>query len=332
MRSKHSVQALENRLRALKRTYGRDLSRFPPCFFSTSTPTFSHKQLLRLLEPSQAEGAIHDIFSNASAADARQQGRKTDENASEMLPAAILHVIKMIGAVHQDNVCLDIGADLGNVSAQFAMPTIARQCLGIEKRPEASEDVAFFTLSVKFNKALDNKGNVMFLSYLAQHKKKVAYGSSYVKLVSANVGNAYAKLPPAGVGRAYTKRPPADVYPQTPAASRRRWSRSSRSSAAVPSAYTRSCSGRSARTGSRLTARAPMNECWSSKARPFLPEKQVKNLNPFEAKDRVDANHVPGPQDKKPADDNGTPRQSRNWSMRSPRTETMRATARGSLP
>ncbi|EEY62891.1 uncharacterized protein PITG_15327 [Phytophthora infestans T30-4] len=55
MRSKHSVQALENRLRALKRTYGRDLSRFPPCFFSTSTPTFSHKQHLRPLEPSQAE-------------------------------------------------------------------------------------------------------------------------------------------------------------------------------------------------------------------------------------------------------------------------------------
>ncbi|KAI9992445.1 hypothetical protein PInf_017854 [Phytophthora infestans] len=152
----------------------------------------------------------------------------------------------MIGAVHQDNVCLDIGADLGNVSAQFAMPTIARQCLGIEKRPEpsrflpkkillqvearenhyhgdirkvakASEDVAFFTLSVKFNKALDNKSNVMFLSYLAQHKKKVAYGSSYVKLVSANVGNAYGKLPPAGVGRAYTKRPPADVVTFEPA-------------------------------------------------------------------------------------------------------------------
>ncbi|EEY56926.1 uncharacterized protein PITG_10466 [Phytophthora infestans T30-4] len=69
MRSKHSVQALENRLRALKRTYGRDLSRFPPCFFSTSTPTFSHKQHLRPLEPSQAESAIRDIFSNVSAAD-----------------------------------------------------------------------------------------------------------------------------------------------------------------------------------------------------------------------------------------------------------------------
>ncbi|EEY59332.1 uncharacterized protein PITG_11330 [Phytophthora infestans T30-4] len=98
MRSKHSVQALENRLRALKRTYGRDLSRFPP-----------------------SESAIRDIFSNVSAADVRQQAGKTKENAGEMLPAAISSVIQMIGAVHRDH---------------FAIQTIARQCLEIEKRPE----------------------------------------------------------------------------------------------------------------------------------------------------------------------------------------------------
>ncbi|EEY54676.1 histone methylation protein, putative [Phytophthora infestans T30-4] len=135
IRSKHSVQALENRLHALKRTYGRDLSRFPPCFFSTSTPTLSHKQHFRLLEPSQAESAIRDIFSSVSAADVRQQAGKTVENAGEMLPAAS-SVIQMIGAVHRDDVFLDIGAGPGNVAAQFAIQTIARQCLGIEKRPE----------------------------------------------------------------------------------------------------------------------------------------------------------------------------------------------------
>ncbi|EEY53467.1 histone methylation protein, putative [Phytophthora infestans T30-4] len=113
MRSKHSVQAFENRLRALKRTYGRDLSRFPP-----------------------SESAIRDIFSNVSAADVRQQAGKTDENAGEMLPAAISSVIQMIGAVHRDDVFLKIGAGLGNVAAQFAIQTIARRCLGIEKGPE----------------------------------------------------------------------------------------------------------------------------------------------------------------------------------------------------
>ncbi|KAI9982692.1 hypothetical protein PInf_008681 [Phytophthora infestans] len=189
---------------------------------ASSTPTFSHKQHLRLLEPSQAESAIRDIFSNVSAADVRQQAGKTDENAGEMLPAAISSVIQMIGAVHRDDVFLDIGADLGNVAAQFAIQTIATPMLGNRettggeyhgdkagKWPKTSEDVVFSTMSVKFNKALDNKGKDMFLSYPAQHEKKVSYGSSYENPISANVGNVYAKLPPAGVDHAYTKRLPA---------------------------------------------------------------------------------------------------------------------------
>ncbi|KAI9996097.1 hypothetical protein PInf_013275 [Phytophthora infestans] len=190
MRSKHSVQ---NRLRALKRTY------------------------------------IRDIFSNVSAADVRQQAGKTDENAGEMLPAAISSVIQMIGAVHQDDVFLDIGAGLGNVAAQLAIQTIARQCLGIKKRPEIFFEVfivcermkvaedergrGLLHADVKFNKTLDNIGRDRFLSYLAQPEKKVFYGSSYVNLISANVGNVYAKLPPASVDHAYTKRLPADVEP-----------------------------------------------------------------------------------------------------------------------
>ncbi|KAG3155421.1 hypothetical protein PI126_g9169 [Phytophthora idaei] len=119
MQGKYSAQSLENRLRALKRTY------VPP-----------HKQRLRLLAPSQAERAIREIFSSVSAADVRQQAGKTDENAGEMLPAAVSSVIQMIGNVHQDDVFHDIGAGLGNVAAQFVIQTNARQCLGIEKRLE----------------------------------------------------------------------------------------------------------------------------------------------------------------------------------------------------
>ncbi|KAF1781463.1 histone H3-K79 methyltransferase [Phytophthora cactorum] len=85
---------------------------------------------------SQAERAIREIFSSVSTADVRQQAGKTDENAGEMLPAAVSSVIQMIGNVHQDNVFLDIGAGLGNVAAQFAIQTNARQSLGIEKRLE----------------------------------------------------------------------------------------------------------------------------------------------------------------------------------------------------
>ncbi|EEY55189.1 uncharacterized protein PITG_09083 [Phytophthora infestans T30-4] len=56
---------------------------FSSCFFFTSTPTFSHKQHLRLLELSQAEEAICDIFSSISAADVRQQAGQTDKNAGQ---------------------------------------------------------------------------------------------------------------------------------------------------------------------------------------------------------------------------------------------------------
>ncbi|KAG3154465.1 hypothetical protein PI126_g9618 [Phytophthora idaei] len=59
---------------------------------------------------------MREIFSSVSPADVRQQAGKTDENAGEMLPAAISSVIKMIG--------------------NFVIQTNARQSLGIEKRPE----------------------------------------------------------------------------------------------------------------------------------------------------------------------------------------------------
>ncbi|EEY56274.1 uncharacterized protein PITG_20662 [Phytophthora infestans T30-4] len=42
----------------------------------------------------------------------------------------------MIGNIRHDDVFLDVGAGLGNVAAQFAVQTKARQCLGIKKRPE----------------------------------------------------------------------------------------------------------------------------------------------------------------------------------------------------
>ncbi|KAG7382645.1 hypothetical protein PHYPSEUDO_004676 [Phytophthora pseudosyringae] len=89
-----------------------------------------------LLTPSEAERAVRDIFSGVLAADVRQQAGKIDENAGELLPTAVLNVIQIIGNVQQDDVFLDIGAGLGNVAAQFAIQTNARQCLGIEKRPE----------------------------------------------------------------------------------------------------------------------------------------------------------------------------------------------------
>lgn len=93
-------------------------------------------QKFRLLAPSQDHKAIGDIFRGVSAADVRQQTGKRDENTGEMLHSTVSSVIIMIGDVDQDDIFLDIGGGLGNVAAQFATQTNARQYVGIEKRPE----------------------------------------------------------------------------------------------------------------------------------------------------------------------------------------------------
>ncbi|KAG1696263.1 hypothetical protein DVH05_009170 [Phytophthora capsici] len=138
MRRKRLPKDLEQRLRALKRTYGNDLARFPPCFFprpAVMTPILSK---IRLLQPSQAERAIQDIYRSVSAAEIRQSAGKTDENAGELLPTAVSSVIQMIGPVNENDIFLDVGAGLGNIAAQFAIQTNANQCLGIEKRAEVA--------------------------------------------------------------------------------------------------------------------------------------------------------------------------------------------------
>eukprot|EP00644_Phytophthora_capsici_P003408 jgi/Phyca11/116739/e_gw1.31.124.1 len=111
MRRKRRPGELEQRLRALKRTYGKDIARFP-----------------------RSEMAVQDIYRSVSAADIRQEAGKTDGNAGEMLPTAVTSILQMIGDVRQEDVFLDVGAGLGHVVAQVALQTNAHRCLGIEKR------------------------------------------------------------------------------------------------------------------------------------------------------------------------------------------------------
>eukprot|EP00644_Phytophthora_capsici_P019582 jgi/Phyca11/52778/gw1.859.2.1 len=111
MRRKRRPGKLEQRLRALKRTYGKAIARFP-----------------------RSEMAVQDIYRSVSAADIRQEAGKTDGNAGEMLPTAVTSILQMIGEVRQEDVFLDVGAGLGHVVAQVALQTNAHRCLGIEKR------------------------------------------------------------------------------------------------------------------------------------------------------------------------------------------------------
>lgn len=134
MPRKCSPQQLEMRLCALKRTYGTHLARFPPAFFSTPSPTYSHSVRFQVLVPSKANRAIRDIFCGITAADIRQQTGKTEEITGELLLTAITKVVEVIGQARDGDVFLDVDAGLGNVVTQFALQTKAHLGLGIEKR------------------------------------------------------------------------------------------------------------------------------------------------------------------------------------------------------
>ncbi|OWZ09282.1 Histone methylation protein [Phytophthora megakarya] len=115
MRRKRQPQELEQRLRALKRTYGKDITRFPPYLL----PKVAKRDIppvtppvLTPLQPVQAETAIQDIYRYVSAADVRQQAGKIDENSGEVMPAAVSRIIRMFGEITQGDIFLDVGAGL----------------------------------------------------------------------------------------------------------------------------------------------------------------------------------------------------------------------------
>ncbi|KAL3668655.1 hypothetical protein V7S43_005954 [Phytophthora oleae] len=94
MRGKRRPRELEQRLRALKRTYGKCLTRFPRCFFPKAATAANQPGMPPAvprstpLHASRAERAIQEIYSSISAAEVRQQADKTDENAGKKIQSA----------------------------------------------------------------------------------------------------------------------------------------------------------------------------------------------------------------------------------------------------
>ncbi|OWZ22807.1 Histone methylation protein [Phytophthora megakarya] len=139
MGKKRPFRELYERLRALKRTYGKDLAAFQRCFFPRAAPAATQRistSLIRIPAPLQtgkAETALQGIYGAVSAAEVRQKASKIDENDGELLPTAVASIIQMIGALKASDVFLIVGAGLRHIVAQFALQTGARMCLGIEK-------------------------------------------------------------------------------------------------------------------------------------------------------------------------------------------------------
>lgn len=138
------------RLASLKRTYGKTLAAFPPCFVRGATPRriLAHSRGFRpardatlpssrlyggLLTQADATRAINTSFGNVRARDVRQRAGRTCDSAGKVLPDGLATMIIVLAPVTDNDVFLDIGACLGNIQALMALMTICRSCTSVLK-------------------------------------------------------------------------------------------------------------------------------------------------------------------------------------------------------
>lgn len=161
--------ALRQRLKTLKRRYGKDLRAFPPRFDihknqneipvvrqSIKDKTKAAPCKLKIITPRpvlscQANAkstpvmpanpmSVHDvyfaitqIFATITPADIRQPSGDRGLNAGEILPVGVTEMIDAIGFRSSD-VFGDIGSGIGSVLAQVVLQTPVARCIGVEIR------------------------------------------------------------------------------------------------------------------------------------------------------------------------------------------------------
>ncbi|KAG6956931.1 hypothetical protein JG687_00010293 [Phytophthora cactorum] len=132
---------LGTRLRTPKRAHGKNLSKFPPCFFeltriSTSMPCSVRLEILSVLSDQAAYRLFRIVFGSVTKADVRQRAGVTHQNAGELLPRALATVLTTVGSITANDIFLDIGCGIGNIVAQGALQTPIRRCIGVEIRSD----------------------------------------------------------------------------------------------------------------------------------------------------------------------------------------------------
>ncbi|POM77943.1 Histone methylation protein [Phytophthora palmivora] len=144
-RTGHSALALRQRLNTLMRTWGRDLSRFPPSFFAQVRRPLAVTRQLRGAAPDAAsnsasvETIVHAIFEHVPRVVVTRDCNTPHCNVGEILPQGItklLDELRKIGPIDERNVFLDIGAGLGNIVVHVALATAVQKAIGIELRED----------------------------------------------------------------------------------------------------------------------------------------------------------------------------------------------------
>ncbi|POM59084.1 Histone methylation protein [Phytophthora palmivora] len=113
-RTKRPASELRTRLATLKRTNGKTISKFQPCFF----------------------GSVKPLFAEMSAESVRQHPRKINGTAGELLPSGVSELLGAMGPASTSDIFVDIRAGIGNVVSQVALATNVKASIGIEVRNE----------------------------------------------------------------------------------------------------------------------------------------------------------------------------------------------------
>lgn len=162
--TKKPKYVLCERLKTLKKKYGKDLNCFPPRFtaLTRARPNLprrckppaitdvilasksllllasdtKHVREIAILDENEAIAAVTEVFAAVTKATIRQCGKRVDLNAGELSVAGVAKLISCLGTIGLDDVFVDLGSGLGNVVAQVALQTSVGKCIGIEIRED----------------------------------------------------------------------------------------------------------------------------------------------------------------------------------------------------
>ena len=124
-KSRHTLQ---QRLKTLRRTYGKDLARFPA------------RRIVGYQEPLASEEAqqiLEMIFAHIDKRDIHQSSGEAHLNVGEISPEGFSSILQRIGNLKRNDVFVHVGSGVGNVLAQASLETHACLCIGIDVRTEA---------------------------------------------------------------------------------------------------------------------------------------------------------------------------------------------------
>lgn len=131
-KTKKTRKQLQNRLKTLKRTHGRDFNAYPARFRRV---TRAEVTLLRNPPPIMTEDAwscIDSLFASVPKRLVHQRSGRAYENVGEVVPRGVSKLIAAVGHITDRDIFLDVGAGLGNIVCQVALETRSSLCIGIE--------------------------------------------------------------------------------------------------------------------------------------------------------------------------------------------------------